>query len=146
MHQKHKYDIITLLALLGMGVSLYLSITHYLGFAVPCDLTHGCETVLNSKYSVFLNVPLAVWGVAYFTGVIFASLMSNHYAVWRKILTGLLAVGALSSLVFLSLQFFVIKKVCQYCFTTDLLSILLFIFDINIEHKSNDKNYLPASP
>lgn len=135
MHKKHKYDIIIILAVLGFGVSLYLAITHYLGFAVPCELTHGCETVLTSKYSVFLGLPLAVWGVGYFTAVIISGLLANHYIFWKKTLTVLLGLGAVASLVFLSLQFFVIKKICQYCLTTDLLSILLFVLDLNVEHK-----------
>jgi uncharacterized membrane protein len=135
MLKKHKHDIIAILALLGFGVSLYLSIAHYLGYLVPCDITHGCETVLASKYSMFLGFPLAVWGVAYFTAVIAASLLANHYKVWRKILTIILSLGAAAALVFLSLQFFVIKKVCQYCFTTDSLSIILLLLDLNIESK-----------
>jgi len=136
MHKKHKYDIIVVLSLIGLGISLYLSITHYLGFTVPCNVTHGCETVLTSKYSVLFGLPLAVWGVAYFTSVIVSSLLANHYLFWKKALTIILGLGTLASLVFLSLQFFVIKKVCQYCFTTDTLSILLFILDLNIEHKT----------
>jgi uncharacterized membrane protein len=135
MHHKHKHDIIVILAVLGFGISLYLSFAHYLGYTVPCDLTHGCETVLNSKYSVLFGLPLGVWGVGYFTAVIVSALLANSYLLWRKILTGLLGLGALAALVFLSLQFFVIKKICQYCLTTDLLSILLLILDINIEHR-----------
>ena len=136
MHRKHKHDIIVILAVLGFGISLYLAFAHYLGYAVPCDITHGCEAVLNSKSSVFLGLPLGVWGVAYFTAVILSALLANSYGIWKKILTLLLGLGALAALVFLSLQFFVIKKVCQYCLTTDLLSILLFILDINIEHRA----------
>ncbi len=135
MLRRHKYDLIILLAVIGAGISLYLAVTHYLGFVVPCDITHGCETVLSSKYSMFLGLPLSVWGVAYFVSVVITGLLANHYIIWKKILTILLGLGALASLVFLSLQFFVIKKVCQYCFTVDLLNILLFIWDINIEHQ-----------
>ena len=135
MHRKHKYDIIVILAVFGLGVALYLSITHYLGFAVPCDITHGCEVVLNSKYSQVFGLPLAVWGAAYFAAIIVSALLSNHYKAWQKILTALLALGALSSLTLLSIQFFVLKKVCQYCLTVDLLNILLFVLDINIEHQ-----------
>ena len=135
MHRKHKHDIIVILAVLGFGVSLYLALAHYLGYAVPCDITHGCEAVLSSKYSMLLGLPLGIWGVAYFIAVIVSALLADSYLVWKKILTVLLGLGALSSLVFLSLQFFVIKKVCQYCLATDLLSILLFILDINIEHR-----------
>ena len=135
MHRKHKYDIIAILAVLGLGVSLFLAVSHYLGIVVPCDVTHGCEIVLNSKYSMLFGLPLSVWGVGYFSAVFISALMANHYKEWHKILTVLLSVGAVLALVFLSLQFFVIKSVCQYCLTTDLLSILLFILDMNIEHR-----------
>ena len=135
MGTKHKHDIVVILALVGFGVSLYLAITHYLGFIVPCNVTHGCEVVLNSKYSMLFGLPLSVWGVAYFTAVIISSLLANHYTLWRKLLTALLSVGALLALGFLSIQFFVLKKVCQYCLTTDVLSIVLLLLDLNIEQK-----------
>ncbi len=135
MHHKHKYDIIVILAVVGFGISLYLAITHYLGLSVPCDLTHGCEVVLNSRYATLFGLPLSVWGSAYFVSVIISALLANHYQVWRKILTIILSFGALSALILLSIQFFVLKKVCQYCLAVDLTNILLFIFDINIERK-----------
>ena len=135
MIKKHKYDIIVILALIGFGVSLYLSITHYLGYIVPCNVTHGCEVVLSSKYSMLLGLPVAVWGVGYFTSIIVSALLANRYASWRKILTVVLSLGGLVSLSLLSLQFFVIKKVCQYCFTVDTLSILLLLLDLNIEYR-----------
>ncbi|MDR3642321.1 MAG: vitamin K epoxide reductase family protein [Candidatus Doudnabacteria bacterium] len=135
MLHRHKHDAIVILAIFGLGVSLYLAITHYLGFAVPCDLTHGCETVLNSKYSMLLGLPLSVWGVAYFFSVAVCALLANYYATWKTLLTWLLGIGAVASLAFLSIQFFVLKKICQYCLTTDLISVLLFLWDINIEHQ-----------
>jgi len=137
MHKKHKYDIISLLAVVALGVSLYLSITHYLGYAVPCSVTHGCETVLNSKYSVVWGVPLSVLGVVFFFSVFVSSLLANHYVFFKKLLTVLLSIGSLASLVFLSLQFFVIKKICEYCFTTDSLTIIMLLLDINIEHRND---------
>jgi uncharacterized membrane protein len=136
MFKKHKYDIIIILALICFGISLYLSITHYLNYAVPCSITHGCETVLTSKYSVLFGLPVAVWGVAYFTSVIIAGLLANRYALWGKVLTVILSLGALTSLSLLTLQFFVIKNICIYCFTTDSLSIILLLLDLNIEYKA----------
>lgn len=135
MVTRHKHDAIIVISLLSFGISLYLAFSHYLGFVVPCDVTHGCETVLTSKYSVFLGLPLAVWGAGYCVAVIISSLLANHYLVWEKLLLILLGIGAVLSLVFLGLQFFVIKKVCQYCLTVDLLNLFLFIWDINIEHR-----------
>lgn len=135
MHRRHKHDIIVILAMFGFAVSVYLATAHYLGFQVPCDLTHGCEAVLSSKYSYLLGLPLSVWGVAYFLAVVFGALLANHYVLWRRLLTYLLAVGSLMALIFLSLQFFVIKQICQYCLATDLTGIVIFLWDLNIEHR-----------
>lgn len=135
MHRRHKYDIIVILSMLGFADSVYLTVTKILGIKVPCGLTRGCETVLSSKYSAFLGVPLAVWGIVFFSGIIIAALLANHYQLWRKLLTVALGIGSIGALVFLSLQFFVIKQVCQYCLVSDVLIILLFILDINIEHR-----------
>ncbi len=77
MHKRHKHDIIVIFSVFGFGVSMYLAVSHYLGIAVPCDITKGCEAVLSSKYSSLLGLPLSVWGVAYFSAVIVAALIYN---------------------------------------------------------------------
>ena len=134
MTTRHKHDAIIIASLIGFGISLYLAIYHYLGYAIPCTVTHGCEAVLNSKFATILGLPLSVWGLAYFVGIIFSSLMANHYNIWRKILTALLGIGAIGALLLLSDQFFILKKICQYCFATDTLIILMFLWNLNIEH------------
>jgi uncharacterized membrane protein len=133
MYRKHKYDVIVLFSVLGLVVSLYLVLTKALGVTVPCSLTGGCETVLTSKYSSILGVPLAVLGIAFFSGSVFLSLLANHYFGVRKFLTYYLGLGALFSLAFLFIQFFVIKQICQYCLITDITAILILIWDLNIE-------------
>ena len=37
----NKYDIIVMLAVVALDISLFLAVSHYLGYVVPCDLTHG---------------------------------------------------------------------------------------------------------
>lgn len=133
LHKRHKHDIIVILAVIGFGVSLYLAFAKIMGATVPCDITGGCETVLNSKYSEMLGIPLSIWGTAFFSGIVIAALLANHYKMWRKILTYGLGFGSLFSLGFLFIQFFVLKQVCQYCLVTDLLTIIMFVWDLNID-------------
>ncbi len=128
---------LVILSLVGFADSVYLATSHYLGFTVPCDITKGCEVVLSSKYSMLFGLPLAVWGAGFFIAVIVASLLANHYSNWKKYLTALLSLGSIVSAVLLCIQFFVLRKVCQYCLLTDLLVIVLLLFDLNIEHKKN---------
>lgn len=135
MHRRHKHDIIIILSLIGFAVSVYLATAHYLGYTPPCTVTKGCEEVLSSKYAFLFGLPLSVWGIAFYTGVIGASLLANHYAVWKKLLTTYLGIGTVMAVIFLVIQFFVLKKVCQYCLTVDVLTILLFLWDLNIEHR-----------
>ena len=143
MHRRHKHDIIVIASMLGFATSVYLSVYKSLGIAIPCTLTHGCDTVLSSKYSMFLGVPLANWGIVFFSGIIIAALLANHYQIWKKLLTLGLSLGSVASLIFLSLQFFVIKQVCQYCLVTDVLTVILLIIDLNIEHRRNTDLELP---
>lgn len=145
MHRRHKYDIIVVLAVVGLSVSLYLAVSEAMGITVPCGLTRGCDTVLQSRYSQLLNIPLPWWGIAFYGGVVVASLLANHYRMFRRVLTWLLGAGALAALAFLALQFFVIRSVCQYCLVTDLLSIVLFLWDLNIEHR-NPALPVPSGP
>lgn len=134
LHRKHKHDLIIVFALIAFGVSMYLSVTSSLGATVPCSITGGCETVLNSKFSKLLGIPLSYWGVLYFGGVVVAGLMANHYACGKKVLTWVLSAGLIASLSFLAIQFVVLKKICQYCLVTDLIAVALFLWDYNIEH------------
>lgn len=135
MYRRHKYDLIVLLALIGFGVSVYLMASELLGFNVPCSLTGGCNEVLQSKYANLLGLPLPVWGIAFYFGVVFLSLLANHYQQGKKLLTWLLSLGSLGALSFLFIQFFVIGKICQYCLVTDVLAVALLLLDINIEHR-----------
>jgi uncharacterized membrane protein len=135
MHRRHKYDIIIILAVVSLAFSLFLAISKVLNIAVPCDITQGCEVVLNSKYAKIGGLPLSYLGVGFSSVVIILGLLANHYVTYRKILSAILGLGSLGALVFIGLQFLVIKSVCQYCLVVDLLTIGMFIWDMNIEHR-----------
>src|SRR5262245_4403433 len=66
---------IALLALIGLFISLYLSL-HRLGIigSLQCG-TGGCETVQTSSYAVFLGVPVAFYGVAGYVALLVISLV-----------------------------------------------------------------------
>jgi uncharacterized membrane protein len=133
-YRKHKYDIIVILSVVALCVSLYLAVAKSLDITVPCGVTKGCEAVLNSRYSELMGMPLPVWGIVFNGTVLVFALLANHYGLVRKYLTWLLGAGALAALGFLFIQFFLLKQVCQYCLVTDLIAILIFLWDLNIEH------------
>lgn len=61
---------VVIFALAGLVDSLYLSISHYrvytdIGYKSFCALsrTLNCDTVSQSPFSIFLDVPIPVWGI-----------------------------------------------------------------------------------
>jgi uncharacterized membrane protein/protein-disulfide isomerase len=65
---------IAVLGLAGVADSIYLSISHYkvhvdMSYKSFCALSQAinCDTVSQSPYSVFLGLPVAVWGIIGYT-------------------------------------------------------------------------------
>lgn len=119
-----------LLALVGLGDAVYLTVEHLTGASLQCSITHGCAEVLGSKYATVGSVPLAALGaLAYFTAFSLATLSAFGYAGARKILAAVVALMFLFTLWLLYLQAFVLHAFCQYCLlsacTTTLLAVVV---------------------
>lgn len=118
----------SVLALVGLADSIYLTVHHYTAEPVPCSVTHGCEQVLTSSYAEIAGVPLAAFGAAaYFLAFCFALFAAfGNRSMWRffGIQTTLMA---LMSVWLIYIQAAVIGAFCQYCLVSAGTSITLFV-------------------
>jgi len=125
------YLVTAVLALLGLGDALYLTVQDLTGQSLRCTIISGCSEVLSSPYAHIGKIPLAVLGaVAYFTVFSLAILAAFGYRFAKPLLALLLAIMFLMTLWLLYLQAFVIHHFCQYCLlsaavTTTLAMIVL---------------------
>ena len=111
---------IALLALIGLFISLYLSL-HRLGIigSLQCG-SGGCETVQTSSYAVFLGVPVAFYGVAGYVALLVVSLVGLQ-PQWLSRRGPVVLLAAMSGLglaftVYLTyLELFVIHAICRWC-------------------------------
>jgi uncharacterized membrane protein len=113
-------------SLVGLADSAYLTVKHFEGTVVPCDLVSGCEKVLSSAYSEFWGIPLAAFGAfAYFIAFSFSVLVSfGRTGLWKMF--GLQALTmALFSAWLVYLQASVIGAFCQFCLISAATSTLL---------------------
>lgn len=121
----------TALGLAGVGFidAAFLTIQHYNSFTLPCSITHGCELVTNSSYSLILGVPVALLGALYYIGIMLAVYGSLEFAKpqWLKWIAIATTAGFLLSAWFVYLQLFVINAICQYCMLSALTSTSLFV-------------------
>jgi uncharacterized membrane protein len=115
-------------ALIGLADSIYLTIKHYTGEAVPCSVIEGCEQVLTSSYAEVAGVPLAALGaIAYFIAFSLAILA----AFGNRLMWTLFSVQVVFMIVFtiwlFYLQAFVIGAFCQFCLLSAATTLVLFL-------------------
>lgn len=120
------------LGLLGLGLSVYLTIEHYAApgtLACPAGEVVDCVQVTTSPQSAFLGIPVAVLGIVFFV----AALALCLPVLWRRSDPGLwrvrLAVAGLGLLFVIYLIFaelFLIEAFCLWCTGVHLITFGLF--------------------
>jgi uncharacterized membrane protein len=123
----------TVLAILGVAVSIYLTWAHYTSaknLACSDKGTINCLKVTTSSYSKQFGIPLAVLGLAFFV----VTLAFQNPWAWRStsrlIRRARMAVatgGAVMVLWLLWVELFKLDAICLYCSAVHVLSVILFI-------------------
>jgi uncharacterized membrane protein len=122
------YALSAIVALIGLGDSIYLTVEHMSGRSAQCLITSGCSKVLSSPYASPGGIPLAVIGAAaYFAVFSLATLAVFGYRQAGRFLTIMVAMMFLTTLVLLYLQAFVIREFCDYCLLSAFLIFTLTI-------------------
>jgi uncharacterized membrane protein len=115
------------LVVVGAPLSLALEYTHYRVYSVPsasnfCSLGArvDCASVVLSKYSVLLGVPVPLWG--------FAGFLAIGLALWQRSrwLLPLTALAALASVVLIAVSVVSVGALCLLCEGVHLVSFALF--------------------
>ena len=138
------YIIAALLALVGLGDSIYLTVQHITGESLRCTIISGCSEVLSSPYAQVGSVPLAAIGAAaYFTVFSLATLAAFGYRFTLPFLKIVVALMFLTTLWLLYLQAFVIRHFCQYCLlsaaVTTALTAIVFLPSL-LKRRAGDAN------
>ena len=126
---------ITLLALIGALISLYMTL-HKLGVIgeLLCG-TGSCEIVQTSKWAVFMGVPVPYWGLAGYTILTTLGLASLQPRFMdsgplRAALVFTVSVAFLFTVYLTALEAFVINAWCRWCIASAVVATLLFLCTI----------------
>ena len=121
------------LALVGLAISTYLTIAHFIGTqALACSDTGiiNCAKVTTSAQSKFLGIPVAVLGLGYYVA---AAVIYSPW-LWRSskrlIHVTRLAfaiMGMLFVLWLLTAEFVIIKNICIWCTAVHVVTFTLFV-------------------
>ena len=127
--------IVAALALAGIFVALYLTL-YKVGIIGELSCSIGsCETVNTSKWSRFLGMPVALWGVLFYLDVFAVAVISSlprfdNERVWSVVLVAESAVGVLFTAWLTYLELGVIHAICIWCVTSAVIVTLIFVVSV----------------
>jgi uncharacterized membrane protein len=127
--------IVAALALAGIFISLYLTL-YKLGIIGELSCSIGsCETVNTSKWSRFLGLPVAAWGLFFYIDVFAIALVGTmarfeDEPIISAVLAAEAAVGVLFSAWLTYLELAVIHAICIWCVISAVIVTLIFVVSV----------------
>jgi len=136
---KFYYTPILLLTIIGILDTTYLGFSHYknytdITFASFCALSNAinCDTVSQSPWSIFVGVPVALWGLAgyllFFALLISVRKQSNATIALWSVLLVLGLIYSIAALVFAYISTVKIHAYCILCILSYLISFGLLFY------------------
>ncbi len=127
---------IPFLAVIGLAVSIYLTVIEITSIPAICGPIGDCNTVQQSPYSrVFGVIPVGVFGALGYLAILAAWLWgkfsSGKMAAYMPLaIFGMGIFGALFSVYLTYLELFVINAVCIWCLTSAVIITLLMLVSL----------------
>ena len=130
-----KRMIVAALALAGIFISIYLTL-YKLGVIGELSCSIGsCETVNTSRWSIFLGLPVAAWGLLFYLDVFGVALLGTmprweNQPVISIVLVAQAAIGVLFSAWLTYLELAVIQAICIWCVTSAVIVLAILVVSI----------------
>lgn len=125
--------IVPLLAVVGMGVSLYLGGVETSGVEAVCGPVGDCNAVQQSEYASIFGIPIGILGVIAYAGLLIGWVVTRvskgRVADGAAVLVAATALGGTVFSIYLTfLEPFVIGATCLWCLTSALCIVGLLWF------------------
>ncbi len=113
------------LAVIGLGIAIYLTDVHYNDLKVLCLSSGGCETVQASRYAELAGIPVALIGLIGYVAILVALAVPGEAGVFATL--GLVTVGWGFSAYLTYRELFTIHAICQWCVASAVIMTALLI-------------------
>lgn len=126
---------LVLLAVLGIGIALYLTLYKVGVIGVLSCSIGSCETVNASKWSMLMGIPIAAWGLAAYAALLVLAMAGSSETREASVpiartLVALAAWSVLFSAWLTYLELFVIHAICIWCVTSALLWVVILAVSV----------------
>lgn len=124
--------VMTFLAVLGVGVSGYLTYTHFFSAPIFCGGTSSCELVNSSRFAFIGPIPVSLLGLIGYVAILALSFIpTNEDRQWpAQLIFGVALIGVLFQLYLTYIELFVLYAICYWCVASQIIILLIFILSL----------------
>lgn len=121
----------------GLFLAAFIHFKKRLHHPLVCPIGHSCDPVVHSDYSRFMDIPVEILGVIYYTIMVVAyaatlALPALHSGLLGVVLVFLSAVALLFSLYLTAIQAFILREWCTWCLISATLCAVIFFVGLKL--------------
>ena len=131
---KWLYRAMIALVIIGLAVSVYMTIYKYTGNDGMCLGSGDCSTVNASRFSEVNGIPVAVFGIVGYAAILIVLFYENKNEFFRKngtlMVFGMSLTGFLFTLWLVYVELELLKAICPFCVTSQVAMTIIFIIAV----------------
>jgi uncharacterized membrane protein len=132
--EKRLSQLTIILTIIGLLVSIYMTIYKITSNDSMCIGSGDCKTVNASRYAEVYGIPVAVLGVAGYSAILAVLLLERSPGFVQQngtlLFFGLSLTGFLFTLYLIFVEIALIKAYCPFCITSQTVMTIIFIISV----------------
>lgn len=130
------------LVIIGLAVSIYMTIYKISGNDGMCLGSGDCSTVNASRFSEVNGIPVAVFGIIGYVAILFVQIFETRNEFFRKngtlLIFGMGLTGFLFTLWLVYVELALLNAICPFCVTSQVAMTIIFIIAVVRLFKNQD--------
>ena len=131
---KWLYRISVALVILGLAVSIYMTVYKVTSNNAICLGSGDCSTVNSSRYAEVNGIPVAVFGVIGYLAILVVHYFENFNRFFKQnstlMIFGMALTGFLFTVWLIYVEVALLKALCPFCVTSQTAMTLIFIIAV----------------
>jgi len=132
--EKRLSQLAIILTIIGLLVSIYMTIYKITSNDSMCIGSGDCKTVNASRYAEVYGIPVAVLGIAGYSAILAVLFLGRRPGFLQQngtlLFFGLSLTGFLFTLYLIFVEVALIKAYCPFCITSQTAMTLIFIISV----------------
>jgi uncharacterized membrane protein len=122
------------LVIIGIAVSIYMTIYKISGNDGMCLGSGDCSTVNASRFSEVNGIPVAVFGIIGYAAILFVHIFETRNLFFKKngtlLIFGMALTGFLFTLWLVYVELKLLNAICPFCVTSQVAMTIIFIIAV----------------